>query len=285
MQGIVRKLLKITLMMAMVIGLLPGMGLSVTAEPITWNIGPTGLEAKVTAVYDAATKVLTISGTGPMKDFSTEPLPWNSYRSDIQSVVIANGVTTIGNKAFETCAITSVDISGSVTSIGNYAFYNCTHLGTVTFAPGAEKETISFGAYPFMSEGTQSVNPSLAYGEGTTKLYDGNGNQITAGYNLRDISNKPLTWKTEPGTIGNPWLIGPNGNNTVTAYLTGEDNNKTLHIQGEGPMNNFGSEQENWAPWFQNYSSKIKSIEMAEGVTTIGNYAFDGCAITSITIP
>ena len=51
-----------------------------------------------------------------------------------------------------------------------------------------------------------------------------------------------------------------------------------LKITGTGEMNNS-------RPW-KSYNSSIKSVEIAKGVTSIGEYAFDGCSgLTSVTIP
>ena len=51
-----------------------------------------------------------------------------------------------------------------------------------------------------------------------------------------------------------------------------------LKITGTGEMNNS-------RPW-ESYNSSIKSVEIAKGVTSIGEYAFDGCSgLTSVTIP
>ena len=48
--------------------------------------------------------VLTISGTGMMADFSqSNPVSWYIYRESIESVIIGNGVTTIGRSAFSDC--------------------------------------------------------------------------------------------------------------------------------------------------------------------------------------
>lgn len=82
-----------------------------------------------------ADSVLTISGTGTMTNYSSKSssrAPWYSNRSSIKSVVIEEGVTSIGNYAFNACSgLTSVTIPNSVTSIGNMAFYDCTNLKTV----------------------------------------------------------------------------------------------------------------------------------------------------------
>ena len=53
--------------------------------------------------------------------------------SSIESVVISNSVTSIGQSAFSNCSgLTSVTIPNSVTSIRDYAFQNCLGLTSVT---------------------------------------------------------------------------------------------------------------------------------------------------------
>lgn len=89
----------------------------------------------VTYVLDAD-GVLTISGTGAMKNFSDYG-PWYSARDSIKTVIISNGVTSIGRCAFKGCReMTSVTIPGGVTSIGDYAFNKCSSLTSVTL-PGS----------------------------------------------------------------------------------------------------------------------------------------------------
>lgn len=57
----------------------------------------------------------------------------------------------------------------------------------------------------------------------------------------------------------------------------------TLYVEGSGPMSDFSQTDEN--PWNQ-YRDQIKSIKIAEGVTTIGKLAFYGfCNMTSVEIP
>ena len=70
---------------------------------------------------------LTISGTGEMENYeSSSKYPWYSYQSAIKSVLIKEGVTSIGSNAFRGCSgLTSITIPNSVTSIGAFAFYKC----------------------------------------------------------------------------------------------------------------------------------------------------------------
>ena len=57
----------------------------------------------------------------------------------------------------------------------------------------------------------------------------------------------------------------------------------TLTISGTGAMTDYTSYLS--VPWYS-YSSKIKTVDIGNGVTSIGDYAFRGCSdITSITIP
>ena len=76
--------------------------------------------------------VLTISGAGAMPtNFDTYGgnNPWYAQRASITSVVIEDGVTTIGQYAFDGfTGLTSVTIPNSVESIENSAFQNCTGL-------------------------------------------------------------------------------------------------------------------------------------------------------------
>lgn len=110
---------------------------------------------------------LTISGTGDMADDTSAP--WSTYIFTITSVEIEDGVTSIGDYAFNNLlsmesvsipdsvtdigssaffdcqALTSIDIPDSVTKIGTSAFYDCYSLTEVE-VPENVKE-IGFGAF------------------------------------------------------------------------------------------------------------------------------------------
>ena len=69
---------------------------------------------------------LTLSGTGAIYDYGTNNQPWKDYTSRIADLIIGEGITGIGENAFNGCSgITSITLPLSVTAVGNNAFYGC----------------------------------------------------------------------------------------------------------------------------------------------------------------
>ena len=79
---------------------------------------------------------LAITGTGAMYDFygsSSKDVPWRLDLNEIKTVQIGDGVTSIGEFAFQDCtSLTSVTIPDGVTSIGYSAFSDCSSLTSIT---------------------------------------------------------------------------------------------------------------------------------------------------------
>ncbi len=140
--------------------------------------------------------VMTISGTGAMADYGYAGAPWYSSRNSVTSVVINEGVTTIGQysfhyfpdftisipssveaiktNAFAYCGISSVTIGSGVTSIGNQAFMNCGSLTSITI-PGNVK---TIGDRAFTSTGLSSV--TIEDGVETIVDYAFNNTRLTS---------------------------------------------------------------------------------------------------------
>ena len=77
--------------------------------------------------------VLTISGTGAMANLKFKGSPWYANKDKIESVVIEDGVTSIGMYAFGDCSsLASIKLPNSISSIGNAAFSNCSSLASIT---------------------------------------------------------------------------------------------------------------------------------------------------------
>ncbi|MBE6927594.1 MAG: hypothetical protein E7467_03770 [Ruminococcaceae bacterium] len=117
----------------------------------------TGTCGNLTWTYDSGT--LTISGYGPMPDFDTTyantRAPWYNYNTLVDTIIIKNGVTSIGANAFYNYELVpSINIPVSVRSIGEKAFLFCdlladaplppylSHIGENAFAFCALKEII-----------------------------------------------------------------------------------------------------------------------------------------------
>ena len=200
---------------------------------------------------------LVISGTGAMENYSdSNPAPWSNYTSDIKTVEIGSGVTSIGTYAFNGCsALADVTISGSVTSIDDYAFGGCSKLETVTIGKSVTDigqqifENCSSLKYIYYS-GTKTQWGEITINTPNDKLLGDDVTRICRG------CGDNLTWSL--------------------------DSAGKLTISGTGAMEDYFNADDN--PWCD-YIDKIKTVEIGSGVTTIGRSAFERCtALTTVTI-
>lgn len=101
---------------------------------------PTEAEAAVSGgcgsdvTWSLSKGTLTISGAGHIRNFDLKnEAPWKEYRSSISTVVIKEGIISIGNYAFYNCtSLTKVTFANSVTTIGDFAFAHCTNITNVS---------------------------------------------------------------------------------------------------------------------------------------------------------
>ena len=80
----------------------------------------------LTYTYNETTKEVIISGVGSMNNYTAGTSPF--FAGDVESIIIENGVTSIGDFAFEGANIKCITIPNSVTNIGNRAFIDCDRL-------------------------------------------------------------------------------------------------------------------------------------------------------------
>lgn len=99
----------------------------------------------LTWTYEPDAKVLTISGTGEMDNYLGNnsdygkyiPYPWDSFRYVIEHVVVQEGVTSIGDEAFNAIwSIKSVELPSGITKIGFCAFTDCIELERLDLPSG-----------------------------------------------------------------------------------------------------------------------------------------------------
>ena len=242
---------------------------------------------------------LTISGTGKMYDYSYNESPFN-YCARIESVAIANGVTSIGSYAFCNCdSLTSIDIPDGVTSIGNCAFAD-TSLTSIDIPDGVT--SIGYGVFIDCSLLTSIDIPNSVTSIGSsTFCYCYSLTSVTIGNGVTSIGDGAFTDCLNLTSIDIPDSIISIG---FGAFQHCSSLNYNLYDNGEylGNKNNpyvyladvvshdissfrinentkiIGDEA------FSNCTS-LTSIDIPDSVTSIGNGAFSGTSLTSINIP
>jgi len=208
---------------------------------------------------------LTISGYGPMEDFSdNSSAAWRSCRTSIVKVVIGNGVTSIGDNAFGGCdSLTSITIPNGVTSIGGSAFSYCTSLTSITIPDSVT--SIGEGAFLWCIGLTSVHINSLAAWCGISFSYD-TSNPLHYAHNLYIGGNLVQE------------LIIPDGVTSIGSYAFDYCNSLTSITISNSVTSIRGRAF--------SYCTSLTSITIPDSVTSIGSYAFNYCtSLTSITIP
>lgn len=145
---------------------------SLNAENYSGKCGGEGDGSNITWSFDTDTGLLKFEGTGKMANYGPDGAfqsPWyDKYESQIRSVEIGEGITSIGSCAFYKCIyLSSAVIPEGVTTLGDSAFSACQSLkeiyipstvekiGTRTFSwfVGLEKITVSENNPVFHSDG------------------------------------------------------------------------------------------------------------------------------------
>lgn len=133
-----RRFLSIALCLALMLGIFPSAPQTVHAAAKALTEGTCGSGVRYS--FDKATKVLTITGRGKIKDYGTEDndrSPFSRDETGIETVIISDGITEIGKWTFyENSTIKSVQIGKDVKTIGDAAFYGCVGISEMNLPDG-----------------------------------------------------------------------------------------------------------------------------------------------------
>ena len=174
----------------------------------------------------------------------------------LQSIVIPNSVTEIGNRAFWNCkSLQSIVIPNSVTSIGDEAFYRCTSLQTIVI-PNSVTE---IGNQPFPL-GIEIISHSDRFVVEDDLLIDRKGKRLKQCVKDKDTIVIP----NSVTSIGNGAFWGCESLQSIVIP------DSVTKIGG----------------WAFSWCKSLQSIVIPDSVTKIGDGTFWGCSsLKSIVIP
>ncbi|MBR0303530.1 MAG: leucine-rich repeat protein [Clostridia bacterium] len=211
--------------------------------------------------------VLSISGAGDMYDYSfveesdgfVTDAPWREYRDEVTSLVIEEGVASVGTEAFEGMrALTSAVIPGSAAVIGKEAFLDCTSLSSLTLSEGIEEiEVDAFSGCSSLKSviipaSASSVDPMTFRGTALENLSVAEGSAVyhSSGNCVIETESKTLVMGCRKSAIPKDGSVTSIGASAFAGCVG------------------------------------LSSVTIPKGVTSIGSYAFDKCAdLQSVIIP
>lgn len=259
--------------------------------------------------YDKSTKVLTISGNGPMADYNgiadadvgtdNDLRPWKPYLDQITEVHIAEGVTAIGNSAFRGMkALKKANIPASIQHLGDYIFRHDEVLEEVIWAEGFEaaettdvdsnqnsNQNVYTGKYlpTSMFDFCCELGKGKELTEWLPKSFEGigcaavRGTQFTVDFdhwsNLKYIGAYAFSEmpNLESFTLTNNIQIGMRKNASNAFQGSGL---KELIVNTEEVPKNFASG-----------CTKLNTLVLGSGVEEVPDSAFAGSAITELDVP
>lgn len=219
--------------------------------------------------YTLSEGTLTLTGTGAMPGYHSMLLPpWDEYKEEIHTVVVCDGITTVGTKAFLGCSgLTKATIGADVTEIGNYAFNKCPALKEIVLPAnltwiGKSAFAASSGLEAFIYSGTVTQWESVSLEAGNEKVA-----AMVVCTGIESVEENPIVLQ---GACG-----------ATAEYVLTKDG--VLTITGTGSMDNYHSGAP--APWYE-YKDTIQIVIVEEGVVQLGNQSFSRCgSLTTVQLP
>ena len=223
--------------------------LSVTNATLHCSITTdSGTAGNCTWTFDESTGILTISGNGKMDNYGLigdyAPSPWYAYSSVIKTVVIEDGVTSIGDCAFCNCSsLASISIANSVTLIRDYAFSDCSNLKDVYY-DGTATQWHSINLYynngkllevniHFLQKEPTTTKPTVkkvvkvSLRKKSVVLVKGRSTTVKATVTPTNATNKKLKW-----TTSNSKVAVVNSQGKITAKGRGNATIKVMALDG-----------------------------------------------------
>ncbi|MBQ3489742.1 MAG: leucine-rich repeat protein, partial [Clostridia bacterium] len=108
--------------------------------PYVFHVAASGtINQNMAWVLDKDTGTLTVSGKGAIPSYRFSNAPWYPYRESVKKIVVSEGITEVGERAFYWCVnATSVELPNSLIAIREYGFNNLQALQSITLPPNLQ---------------------------------------------------------------------------------------------------------------------------------------------------
>ena len=233
--------------------------------------------------WEYSENVLHITGTGAMYDYNREgDEPWYSYKDSITLLDLSEGITYIGNHAFENnTELRRIKAPKSLTAIGTYSFSGCSSLKYVYYAGDYDGyKAIYHDRYnaPFVEAEVTLAIPSGICGrgqkwriEGSTLTVSGNWDMdaYTAGgapwYKYMKARSYNMYYEDDYETVTEVTVQYPVQSIGESAFDSGKSRYES--VGDYAPINNeYGGYED------------IKTVKIPASVNKIGKNAFYTCS-------
>ncbi|MDE6312427.1 MAG: leucine-rich repeat protein [Lachnospiraceae bacterium] len=221
---------------------------------------------------------------GAEDDFQIEDGVLVKYRGAGGDVVVPDGVTSIGDFAFDGCSsLSSIEIPGSVTEIGNYAFGGCSSLSSINVVESNEKYLSEDGVL-YTKDGKELIccpggKKSISILESVTRIghsaFEGCSSlsSIKLPDSVTEIGSAAFYYCSSLSSIKLPDSVTEIGNYAFNGCSS------LSSIEIPGSVTEIGN-------YAFNGCSSLSSIELPDSVTSIGERMFAGCSsLSSIKLP
>lgn len=217
---------------------------------------------------DTETGILKIEGTGAMNNYHIDyqnpdnhkAAPWEEYSYYLKTVIVEEGVSTIGKEAFKNCReLENIILPKSVKLIDNSAFESCDNLVDFSIPDG----TLELGDRVFYNcLRIKNITVSMSVSKIGSDTFLGEFGQLYV-----TVDDKNVDYLSEEGALFNKqktilysYPASKTEKYSIPSTVTKISDNAFIY-------------------------SQINEINIPSSVKSIGKYAFEGSNIKALNIP